>query len=138
MTSQPATCVEAHGVPNNWGYGRIKLNQRSYASHRLAYMLVHGPIPRHLQIDHICRNRKCINVSHLQLVTPKENTLSGNGIAAKNSRKTHCNKGHEFSAKNTFYDLSAPNKRRCRICRTKYQTWRNELVKVGKGIKNGY
>jgi hypothetical protein len=41
--------------------------------HRNIYQLYHGKIPKTLVIDHICRNRKCINPNHLEAVTSSEN-----------------------------------------------------------------
>jgi hypothetical protein len=55
------------------GYGRISINGKSCAVHRVMYTLVHGYIPYNMQIDHICNNRLCCNPSHLQLLSPKKN-----------------------------------------------------------------
>lgn len=48
-------------------------------AHRIRYQLVHGEIPRHLAVDHLCRVRRCINVDHLEAVTYGENTRRGIG-----------------------------------------------------------
>lgn len=45
--------------------------------HRLVYIMQHGPIDRDLHIDHLCRHRGCVEVTHLEPVTPRENTLRG-------------------------------------------------------------
>ncbi len=83
------------------GYGRIWVNgQRKYA-HVAAYEQIHGHVPEGLVIDHLCRNRSCVNPAHLEPVTNRENVLRGNGITAVNARKTHCVHGHPFDDVNT-------------------------------------
>jgi hypothetical protein len=62
--------------------------------------LLVGPIPEGKQLDHLCRNRACINPEHLEPVTAKENILRGESFSAKNARKTHCIHGHELSGDN--------------------------------------
>jgi hypothetical protein len=89
--------------------------------HRIAYEVAYGPIPEGLTIDHLCRNRRCVNAEHLEAVTGKENTLRGEAISAINIRKTHCVHGHEFTEENTYRAPSMPNERVCRICRAAYK-----------------
>jgi hypothetical protein len=74
-----------------------------------------GEIPDGLVIDHLCRNRKCVNPFHLEAVTLKENILRGAGTGAEFARRTHCNKGHEFSEENTI--IRSDGGRRCKTCR---------------------
>lgn len=42
-------------------------------AHRNAWFIHHGPIPWHLEVDHLCYVQTCVNVDHLELVTPEEN-----------------------------------------------------------------
>ena len=67
-----------------------------------------------LQIDHLCRVRCCVNPAHLEPVTPRENTLRGVGVTAKNAAKTHCSKGHPLSDENLL--VLASGRRVCRAC----------------------
>jgi hypothetical protein len=66
------------------GYGMFavpdpsrKSKQRHAYAHRLSYELLVGPIPLGLQIDHLCRNRICVNPTHLEPVTASQNIQRG-------------------------------------------------------------
>lgn len=56
------------------GYAKMKYNHRSYQLHRVTYMFFRGPIPDGMQIDHLCRNRNCVNPWHMEVVTQQENS----------------------------------------------------------------
>src|SRR5206468_3686622 len=55
------------------GYGRISVNHKGYAVHRLAYEALVGPIPAGCEIDHLCRKPACVNPLHLEPVTHLQN-----------------------------------------------------------------
>ena len=95
------------------GYGRFWSNGRGVYAHRYAYEHFVAPIPKGLTIDHLCRNRACVNPAHLEVVTMRVNVLRGETFAAENAAKTHCVHGHEFTQKNTYY---AKQGRVCRSC----------------------
>jgi hypothetical protein len=101
------------------GYGQFqpdrKTGQTHIYAHRFSYELLVGPIPEGLTIDHLCRNRQCVNPRHLEPVTNKENGLRGISVAAMNARKTHCAKGHPYSKEN-IYVFPSKGGRKCRIC----------------------
>jgi hypothetical protein len=103
------------GSRNRGGYGHIGINRVPARTHRVAYELLRGPIPDGLQLDHLCRNRACLNPAHLEPVTNWENQLRGDTSRAANAAKTHCGRGHEFDLLNTYFDPLG--KRVCRICR---------------------
>jgi hypothetical protein len=110
------SCWEWTSTFNN-GYGRFAtcsnaISTQHYA-HRFSYTLCKGPIPEGMTIDHICRNKKCVNPNHLELVTLKENILRGFSPSAVNARRTHCFQGHPFSGKNLIIE---GRHRRCRMC----------------------
>lgn len=109
------------GYLDKGGYGTTHLSStecinaksRTVWAHRAAYELLIGPIPSTLVIDHLCRNRGCVNPKHMELVTSKENVMRGMGICAKNKVKTHCPKGHVLSGVNLY---AYGNRRHCRTC----------------------
>jgi len=95
------------------GYGKFKMAGRVHRAHRVSYEMHVGPIPDGLELDHLCRNRMCVNPDHLEPVTTQENLLRGDTIAACNAAKTHCPQGHEYAGDNLYID-----KRGRRFCRT--------------------
>ena len=67
-----------------------------------------------MQLDHLCRNRKCVNPEHLEQVTHLENQIRGIGFIAKNIRKTHCDRGHPLNGNNL---RMYKTRRVCRECK---------------------
>lgn len=96
-----ATCWEWSGALNPGGYGRFTQGRTSVAAHRYAYEHMVGPIPDGLDLDHLCRNRRCVRPDHMEPVTNQVNVLRGEAPTAENARKTHCPSGHEYSPENT-------------------------------------
>lgn len=83
--------------PDEQGYCRLFVDgKKGVRMHRIVYELEKGAIPEGLVIDHLCRNRACINVEHLEAVSPATNALRGFGAPALNARKIKCNKGHIY------------------------------------------
>lgn len=77
-------------------------------AYRVAYELLVGAIPDGFQLDHLCRNRACVNPAHLEPVTQAVNKARG-----ERAMKTHCPKGHPYSGSNLIREKTG---RKCRIC----------------------
>lgn len=108
-------CWEWVGNTTAAGYGSLSVNGRATLAHRFAYELLRGPIPPGLQIDHLCRNRNCVNPEHLEPVTQQENLRRG-----ENGTKTHCKHGHPLDGRTS-------HGRRCLTCHRQRQRRYNTL-----------
>lgn len=115
------TCWVWTGAKRN-GYGHFfvarigGVDTYDYA-HRISYRLLVGPIPEHLQLDHLCRNRSCLNPAHLEPVTPKENAQRG--LTGKyQSNRTHCPAGHPYDDVNTGWNRNGAGRvgKYCKAC----------------------
>jgi hypothetical protein len=121
------------GSTTGRGYGSFYLGktragrQRTGVAHIMTYEAACGRIKqgrrkKRLVVDHRCRTRCCCNPNHLELVLEPENVRRGESPAARNARKTHCRRGHEYTPENTYTLRVRKNgrdttKRYCRACR---------------------
>lgn len=120
------------GTKSGEGYGKFKPHsgRSSHWAHRYAYELLVGAIPEGMHLDHLCRNRACVNPDHIEPVSMAENIRRGFSPSARNGRKTHCKRGHEFTPENTWVVYRGSwEERRCRACQrlwlAKYRAKKN-------------
>ena len=105
-------CWEWNASRTKSGYGQCNPEYGTRLAHRAAYIFMVGD-PGALQLDHLCRNRACVNPYHLEPVTSKVN--NGRGLqGARESARTHCPYGHPYAGENLR--LLTNGKRVCRAC----------------------
>lgn len=118
-------------MPN--GYGQCKPGGTDIPvvlAHRWAYEHWWGPIPEGLEIDHLCRNRRCVNPGHLEAVTRSQNILRSPLFPLSQWRlSSHCLRGHKRSEDNTYYWRGH---RQCREC----NSIRNREAYVKRKVQN--
>lgn len=100
------------------GYGVFRLRTAWVRAHRWSYENLTGQtIPEGMVIDHLCRNRGCVNPMHLEVVTPAENTKRG----VRPAPPIACPHGHAYDEVNTMWK---DGRRQCRECnRIRNRRW---------------
>ena len=109
--SRGCWCYAPHRTPAG-GYRQVVVsgsgpNAVIEYAHRVTYRHLAGPIPAGMQIDHLCRNRTCVNPAHLEPVTASENRRRAMAI------RTECPQGHPYDEENTGRDRT---RRYCKEC----------------------
>lgn len=133
--SDPDGCWPWIAKTRSMGYGYFHWQGQQRPAHRVSWQLLRGEIPANADLDHLCRNRVCVNPAHLEPVTHHVNVLRGEGFSGKNARKTHCPQGHEYSPENTIVRTKGDGKstwtsRECRICTREGNTRRVQAFRA--------
>jgi hypothetical protein len=113
----PAACWTFVGGLSSRGYGQFYFDGRLHTAHVVAWELTNGPVPDGMQLDHLCRNRACSNLAHLEPVTGKTNVERS---PVHNGAKTHCPSGHPYAGDN----LRIRSTDGARICRACVRSWK--------------
>jgi hypothetical protein len=121
-------CWQWLGSQNGSGYAQYWIDGKHLYVHRYAYNHLVGEIPKGMVLDHLCRNRVCVNPAHLEMVTQQENILRGIGKAAKESMAKNCPQGHPYDEQNT---ILYQGRRYCRECgRTRTNDYHRRLREI--------
>lgn len=113
VTVSETGCWLWGGYVDPKGYGIFGVGgQKLSRAHRFAYERFIGPVPDGLFLDHLCRNRNCVNPHHLEVVTNQENVTRG--LFFRAARKA-CRHGHLLTEDNTYIDPRGV--KCCRECR---------------------
>lgn len=136
------SCIPWTGRINEFGYGTIGI----HLAHRRVWQQERGEIPEGYTLDHMCHDpnvcrlgrqcphRRCVNVNHLEVVTPQENKDRGS-LGWYNTDKTHCKKGHPYAGANL---LISGGRRHCRTCRREALRERRAIAKDAACLKRGH
>lgn len=126
-------CLLWQGALDKDGYGNFYFKKKNRRVHRVAMYFAKGPIEDGLVVDHICKNRNCVAINHLRLITARQNTLeNSNSVGARNSMKVFCKNGHRFDK---VYGEGAKRQRYCSVCQSEKSKrlkikWREEANTV--------
>lgn len=109
-------CWQWIGRKTGEGYGQFYLvctkdEQLLTGAHRYAYTALRSEIPSGLVIDHLCRNRACVNPWHMEPVPQQVNVLRSQPYI---ERPELCPQGHRFTETNTY--RTPRGHRRCKTC----------------------
>jgi hypothetical protein len=112
----PSRGMEHRGP--RWGYGTMSYRGNAMRTHKIAYTVTRGPIPKGMYVMHTCDLPRCCNPDHVKLGTPGDNSRDAAAKGRSDRQwQTHCGRGHEFTAENTlFRDNKRKRGRLCKIC----------------------
>jgi len=125
---EPNGCWIWTAFINQYGYGRFRIGGKKFQAHRVSYAIAHNGLYARLVVDHLCRDKACVNPEHLELVTVRENTIRGDTpkiMKERFSKMVSCRRGHKYNKANTYYYKRHTNNgntyiiRLCKKCKYK-------------------
>jgi hypothetical protein len=125
-------CIIWWGATDGY-YGCVGYQGKIRKTHDLTYELAKGPVPKGFELHHRCKNKRCRNLDHLQVVT------RGEHLRLEPSRRigdvTHCRRGHEFTPENTSRNKRT-GRRNCRACHAAWQRAykQRKLIEAGTNL----
>lgn len=123
-------CLVFHGSKDRAGYGRVNRDGIPELAYRVVWEHFNGPVPSALELDHLCRQRDCCEVTHLEAVTHTENIRRGNGSETTKryyAAQDRCIHGHLYDEANTRWRTNRGYRTRaCRTCEKAYRTKKKE------------
>lgn len=130
-------CWPWYGQKTHDGYPRFWHESRGGYAHRFSYKHYRGKIDPRRELDHLCRNRGCVNPWHLEVVTRYENMRRGESPSSINIRKRFCIRNHPLRGKNLGFKNGRPGLkwRVCLSCRRKNHRDKYWKAKAARGVK---
>ena|SRR3990167_402405 len=129
----PAQCWIWSGTKDRNGYGTLREgtgHRKRIQAHRASYLIHYGDIPNGLVLDHLCRDKSCVNPLHLRAVSMRENTLAGLRVGPQPKMwKAVCIRGHEKTPENIGVYRGRVLKRYCRPCQAMHARGRYQRKK---------
>ena len=107
-------CREWTGRCGPKGYGRIRVDGKLIAVHRVAWELTHGPIPDGIKVLHHCDNPPCFGEACLFLGTDADNAADREA-KGRGYHPPSCPADHLYDEANTY--VRANGGRVCKRCR---------------------
>lgn len=121
-------CWNWKGACSKNGYGQFYLAGKHALAHRSSFEIRGEYLPSDMVVDHICKNKKCVNPIHLRIVTKQINTIENSeSLPALNAAKDRCKNGHLFEEGNIYWHGPKKDKRECLICKKEKRKlrWKN-------------
>lgn len=123
----PSGCWEWTASRNRAGYGQLRNPGSTQLAHRIGWELLVGTLTPARELDHLCRNRACVNPDHLEEVEHRDNMRRSPDIGGWQRRKSVCKRGHALTGDNLY--VTPDGRRQCRTCQNRRSQISRQEVK---------